>query len=166
MGNYCWIGEPSSVMFRAADLSVGKFSNEYRQYVDYEMWIRLLTKGDCYIVPEILTYVRFHGDTNSSDLKRQRFVLCFEEYKLAKAIQQHKYDIKFDGFDIDSAVRERAAACIRQALLRNIPSLHISARRRVFADALRIAKNENMLTAIFGELAAGVRKKFMKQFAK
>ncbi len=165
-GNYCWIGEPSSVMFRARDLTVGKFSDEYRQYVDYEMWIRLLTKGDCYIIPEILTYVRFHADTNSNDLKKQQFVLCFEEYKLTKAVQQHKYDINYDGFDIDKAVKERAAACIRRAMLRNIPWLHLSSRRKVFMEAFRIAREENMLTSIFGELAGGVQKNFVKQFAK
>ena len=166
MGNYCWIGEPSSVMFRAADLSVGNFSDEYRQYVDYEMWIRLLTRGDCYIIPEILTYVRFHAATNSNELKKQQFVLCFEEYKLTKAIQQHKYNIDYDGFDIDTAVKERAAACIRRAMSRNIPWLYVSSRRKVFVEALKIAREEHMLGTIFGELAAGVQKKFVKQFAK
>jgi len=46
-------------------LKVGNFSSEYVQYTDWKMWIRLLTVGDCYILPEILAYVRFHPGTNS-----------------------------------------------------------------------------------------------------
>ena len=69
--NYCWIGEPTSVMFRKKHLSVGKFSDEYRQYVDWEYWTRLLTVGDCYVIPEILAYVRFHPGTVSKAQKKE-----------------------------------------------------------------------------------------------
>jgi glycosyltransferase involved in cell wall biosynthesis len=163
LNNYCWIGEPSSVMFRKSDLDVGNFSDEYKQYIDYEMWIRLLTKGDCYIIPEILTYVRFHGATNSNELKKQRFILCFEEYKLVKDIQQHKYDIKFPVAEIDLAVEKRARFCIRHAMLKNIPYLHDAAKRIVFKKALVIAREERLLFAPIQELLVAMKRRFVKQ---
>ena len=56
-----WIGEPTSVMFRKSNLYLGNFRSEYILHVDWEMWNRQLTVGDCYIVPETLAYIRAHA---------------------------------------------------------------------------------------------------------
>ena len=166
IGNYCWIGEPTSVMFRKRDLTVGNFSSEYSQYIDWDMWIRLLTVGDCYIVPEILSYVRFHPATVSKQQKRNRFVLCFEEYRLAKNVQTKKYNIDTTGSGIDEAVKKRAAFCIRQAMLKTIPELYQKQARQAFVKAFRIAYNENLFLTTLSELIHGLKRKTVRQLAK
>jgi glycosyltransferase involved in cell wall biosynthesis len=163
--NYCWIGEPTSVMFRRRDLSVGRFSEQYIQYVDWEFWIRLLSIGDCYVVPQKLAFVRFHPRTNSKQLKKRRFVLCFEEYRLCKAVQQGLYRINTIGSNIDEAVQKRAAFCIRQAMLKTIPELYRKDCRVAFAQAFRIAWEENLIKTTFTELFAGLKRKTQRQLA-
>ena len=166
IGNYCWIGEPTSVMFRKRDLKVGNFSSEYSQYPDWDMWIRLLTVGDCYIVPEILAYVRFHPGTNSKAQKKKRFSLCFEEYKLCKDVQQQKYNIDTTDSGIDEAVRKRAAFCIRQAMLKNIPELYKKQSRLAFAKAFKIAYKERLFLTTISELFSGVKRRTFRLIAK
>lgn len=143
IGNYCWIGEPSSVMFRKRDLNEGKFTSEYKQYVDWEMWIRLLTVGDCYVVPEILVYVRFHAGSVSKEQKRKRFILSFEEYKLCKDVQQKKYNIDLNNSGIDEAVKKRAIRFVKQSMLKTIPELYKKESRRAFRKGSKIAYEEN-----------------------
>jgi hypothetical protein len=163
--NYCWIGEPTSVMFRKKHLNVGQFSNEFIQYVDWEFWIRLLAIGDCYVVPEKLAYVRFHPRTNSKDLKKKRFILCFEEYRLCKDVQLGKYAIDTAGSRIDHAVKQSAANCIRRAMLKTIPELHKKECREAFRKAFIIAKNENLFITTFVELFKGLKRKTTRQLA-
>jgi hypothetical protein len=163
--NYCWIGEPTSVMFRKKDLTVGRFSNEFSQYVDWEFWIRLLAIGDCYIVPEKLVFVRFHPGTQSKEMKRKRFIVCFEEYKLCKDVQQGKYRIDTAGSAIDEAVKMTAVNCIRRAMLKTIPELHKRESREAFRKAFKIAKNENLFITTFAELFKGLKRKTARQLA-
>jgi glycosyltransferase involved in cell wall biosynthesis len=165
LANYCWIGEPTSVMFRRRDLKVGRFSNDYIQYVDWEFWIRLLAIGDCYVVPEKLAYVRFHPRTNSKQLKKQKYILCFEEYRLCKSVQQGKYAIDTRGSRIDEAVQRRAAFCIRQAMLKTIPELHKKESRSAFVRAFAILKEEHLFKTTFKELFGGLKRKTQRQLA-
>ena len=164
IGNYAWIGEPSSVMFRKRDLKVGNFSSEYIQYVDWEMWIRLLTVGDCYIIPEILVYVRFHEGSVSKAQKKKRFSVCFEDYKLKKNIQQRKYNIDTTDSGIDEAVRKSAIFCIKHAMLKNIPELYNKDNRQAFQKAFQIAYRENLFSTTVSELFHGMKRKILRQF--
>lgn len=157
--NYCWIGEPTSVMFRKRDLSVGQFSHEYKQYVDWEFWTRLLTVGDCYVVPEILAYVRFHPNTVSKAQKRKKFVLSFEEYKLCKDVQEEKYNINTQGSGIDKAVKKRALVFIKEGMLKTIPRLYDKSSREAFKVAFDIARKENLFFSAIAELVKGLKRK-------
>ena len=65
MKSKSWIGEPTSVMFRKSNLSLGKFRSDYTLHVDWEMWNRQLTVGDCYIIPEALAFVRAHASQHT-----------------------------------------------------------------------------------------------------
>jgi glycosyltransferase involved in cell wall biosynthesis len=161
--NYCWIGEPTSVMFRRRDLSVGEFSPHFQQYVDWEYWIRLLAVGDCYIVPEKLAFVRFHPGTNSKDLKKKRFIVCFEEYRLCKDVQQGKYKINTEGSNIDKAVKDRAAACVKIAMLKTIPELYLKECREAFQKAFNIVLEEKLFTRTLSELFQGLKRKTLRQ---
>ena len=53
------IGEPSAVLFRRQDAARG-FNPQYRQWVDLEMWLQLLERGDLAYSPEPLCCFRRH----------------------------------------------------------------------------------------------------------
>jgi glycosyltransferase involved in cell wall biosynthesis len=53
------IGEPSAVLFRREDAARG-FNPRYRQWVDLEMWLHLLERGDLGYSPEPLCCFRQH----------------------------------------------------------------------------------------------------------
>lgn len=59
------IGEPSAVLFRAADAQRG-FSLEYRQLVDMEMWFHLLEQGGLVFTSEPLCCFRKHGQQQTA----------------------------------------------------------------------------------------------------
>lgn len=68
-GNY--IGGPSSVAVRSSAFErVGLFSDALRFYVDLEMWIRILLRGDAYFLSEALVYVRQHEGSETRRLER------------------------------------------------------------------------------------------------
>jgi glycosyltransferase involved in cell wall biosynthesis len=63
------IGEPSGVMFRAdAYRAVGPWVEDARYVVDLDMWVRLLTVGDLYVVGETLSAFRVQRGSWSNAL--------------------------------------------------------------------------------------------------
>lgn len=61
-----WIGEPSAVMVRRAYLErVGGFGVHLRQLIDWELWARLMTRGDVGFVDRELCSYR-HGQESES----------------------------------------------------------------------------------------------------
>ncbi len=71
-----WIGGPTSVMFRRADLiKTGTFDPDLPCSLDWEMWLRLLGYGNLYVIPEILHTSRIHpGQESSNCLKTHGFL--------------------------------------------------------------------------------------------
>ena len=130
------------------------------------MWMRLLTVGDCYVVPEILVYVRFHNASISKEQKSKRFVICFEHYKLCKDVQQGRYNIDTRDSGIDQAVKRTAIFCIKHAMLRNIPHLHRKDHRAAFVKAWKIASEEKLFTTSISELFKGVERIVTRKFSK
>lgn len=62
-----WPGSPSSTMYRRKDLHLGLYHHMWRYWLgDLDMWLRILSVGDVYVVPEILSYLRIHGEQESS----------------------------------------------------------------------------------------------------
>lgn len=59
-----WIGSPTTVMFRRKDLHIGLFNQAWNRYLpDRDFWIRLLSIGNAYVVPEILCLHRTHNES-------------------------------------------------------------------------------------------------------
>lgn len=88
-----WPGGPSSVMFRRRDLYIGLFNYMWKYWlVDLDMWIRLLSLGDVYVVTEILSYLRIH-DKSVSAIHGVDFRLIKERLLLANIAFQfpHMY---------------------------------------------------------------------------
>jgi len=160
LNDHCWIGEPSSVMFRRKDLEVGKFTTDYKMHVDWEMWLRILSVGDCYIIPEALSYIRYHPEQHARKMKKLKYVLCFEEYNLAKDVQlRQKFDYQIDSNDerIRNAVKKRATFCVRHAMFKVIPQLHRKDSWPVFKKAFSIGYQEKVFGAAILELFKGFR---------
>jgi len=66
------IGEPSAVLFRRQDAARG-FNPQYRQWVDLELWLHLLERGDLAYCPEPLCCFRRHEHQQTA-VNRQLWV--------------------------------------------------------------------------------------------
>ena len=64
-----FIGEPTTVMFRKKNLNLGLFDIALVFCADLDMWLRHLRIGDLYIVDEVLSYVRKHGEQATEALR-------------------------------------------------------------------------------------------------
>lgn len=81
-----WIGSPSAVMFRRNDLYIGLFKLEFPAWVlDLDMWIRLLSIGNLYVVPSILSHSRMH-ESRATETGNKGLVFIEEEIKLANTV--------------------------------------------------------------------------------
>ena len=169
LNDHCWIGEPSSVMFRRKNLSVGKFTADYVMHIDWEMWLRVLSVGDCYIIPEALSCIRYHPGQHARKMKKLQYILCFEEYMLAKDVQlSNKFDYKLNGAtaDIKRAVRKRASFCVRVAMFKVIPKLYNKQLWPVFIRAFRIGYQERVYGRAAYELLKGLKINAMKMISR
>ena len=150
MKDYNWIGEPSLAMFRKRDVEkVGPF-RDYIWIVDWEMWVRLLTVGDCYIVPETLCYIRRHNQQVTKQVFKS-FISRSEEYYFFKDIQQGKYAIDFEGKEkeIGLFVKRKAERCSKDMYL-IVPKLRKKKYWSSFASMFKIAAKEKVLLKPLG----------------
>lgn len=76
------IGEPTAVMFRKNERRQG-FNPEYCQLLDLEMWLRLLSEGAFYYLPEPLVGFRCH-DRQATSVNR-RNLTHLADYRLLLA---------------------------------------------------------------------------------
>lgn len=141
-----WLGEPTCVMFRKSNLHLGPFKPGMVWLPDWEMWIRQLTAGDCFIVSEPVAFVRNHSQQLTKKVVKQ-FTHYFEEYELCKAIRENNgYNIDKSGIDMNRVVKSRAAKCAK-AIYKLLPMLHKKKERSIFFKALKIAVTEKVLLA-------------------
>jgi glycosyltransferase involved in cell wall biosynthesis len=141
------IGEPTSTMFRRSDLEkAGKFDPNKHQFIDLDVWIRLLTIGDCYIVPEALSYQRSHaGALTSANFRSNRFT--FEDYELHRDLREGRgFTVDVSDMNINAAVRGKAALCAK-VMYKMLPKLHEAESRQKFVRAFKIARKEGVLLA-------------------
>lgn len=68
------IGEPMVGMFRKKDFdSSGKFDGDNPYLIDFDFWVKMLSKGDLYVVGQTLASFRVSGDSISSKLNFRQF---------------------------------------------------------------------------------------------
>jgi glycosyltransferase involved in cell wall biosynthesis len=164
MNSKSWIGEPTSVMFRKANLPLGDFRTDLILHVDWEMWNRHLTVGDCYIIPEALAYVRAHVRQHTNSVIN---LSCFEEYKMANLLYDYPaLNNLADRKKIDKLVKQKASTCAKVAMYKELPKLINQKHRKVFIKALRITWKEKVFTNGFLLLWKGMRVKTMKKITK
>ena len=159
-----WIGEPTSVMFRKSNLNLGIFRNDYTLHVDWEMWNRQLTVGDCYIIPEALAYVRAHASQHTRGVISKA---CFEEYYMAKLLYGYKgFDDPADKVQINRIVKDKAALCAKKALYKELPNILKKDHREVFWKALKITAKEGVFIQGLSLLWKGFQTKTKKKISK
>jgi glycosyltransferase involved in cell wall biosynthesis len=139
-----WLGEPTCVMFRRSNLHLGNFKAGLIWLPDWEMWLRQLTVGDCYIIPEPIAYVRNHSHQITKMVMRQ-YINCFEEYELCKAIKEDNgYHIDKTGIDMDRVLKRHAEKCAA-AMYKLLPRIYRKRERSNFFKGLKIAITEHVV---------------------
>jgi glycosyltransferase involved in cell wall biosynthesis len=137
-----WIGEPTVVMFRKSDLTVGRFNPEYICLVDLDMWLRLLTIGDCFIIPETLAYFRVHGKQASSKSEIRNW---FDEYYFYRDVKQKNiYAIELNALDIDAVIKRKAKKCVKR-VSKMIPRFYQKGNLPLIIEGLKIGRAEKIL---------------------
>jgi glycosyltransferase involved in cell wall biosynthesis len=141
--SFGWMGEPTCVMFRRKNLSVGLFKTDVVWLPDWEMWLRQLNVGDAYFIPEPLAYVQNHsGQLTKTVMKR--FINYFEEYEMCRNIRDRKgYDFDLSGIDMNKVVKAKAENCAR-AMYKLFPKIYKEQERKIFFRAFRITLAENV----------------------
>ena len=70
-----FIGEPTSVLLRASTLrSMPPLNPDARYWIDFELWSRLLLRGDLYFDKEPLAQFRLHGGAATQSFQRATIV--------------------------------------------------------------------------------------------
>jgi hypothetical protein len=153
-----WLGEPTCVMFRSSNSHLGGFKSGLLWLPDWEMWIRQLTAGDCYIIPEPVAYVRNHNQQLTKKVIKY-FTNYLEEYELCRAIRENNgYNIDKTGIDMDKVVKKRAAKCAK-AMYKLIPFLYKKPERAIFYKVFKIAITEKVLLAAIIARITGTHKR-------
>jgi glycosyltransferase involved in cell wall biosynthesis len=141
---YNWIGCPTQVMFRRSNLWVGKF-RDLICMADVEMWMRHLSIGDCYIIPEILSYGRDHADSITQKQVMKSYTMAFEAYDLCKAVKnRNEYKLNLSEVNINKVLKTKAISCalvIPHALLKNRKNANIS----LIKKSVKVAYRERVL---------------------
>lgn len=146
LNTFGWLGEPTCAMFRRSNVEkVGKFKVNTTWLPDWEMWIRQLSVGDCYLVPEVLADVRNHPGQLTKRVMRN-FTNYFEEYELCRNIKDgNGYDKSIaQGIDMDKVLKIRAENCAK-AMYKLVKRLGNKDDRKLFFKAFKIARREKML---------------------
>jgi len=138
------LGEPTTVMFRASAMSVGKFNAEYPCLNDLDFWLRQLTTGDCYFIPRTLSYFRVH-DAQASYVKN--YGNWFDEYNFYKRVKTvNEYKVAYEGLQLDKMIKKTALKSA-SAMFELWPGLKNKKNRSMFLKALKIAVAERVLPA-------------------
>jgi glycosyltransferase involved in cell wall biosynthesis len=149
--HYGWLGEPTTIMFKRADLKVGLFNQRFTWLPDWEMWLRLLNVGDCYIIPEPIALIRNHGGQVTKKVMKS-YLNYFEEYQLFKDINNRNgYTIDTSALNMPALIKKKAAKCAN-AMYKELPQTFSKHSRKIAYKAGKIAFSENVVLSPFYNL--------------
>lgn len=160
-----WLGEPTTVMFRKKNLTAGKFNPEFSYIIDWDMWLRQLTLGDCYIIPETLSYFRVHKNQYTKTALKE-LLNYFEMYRFYKeAKEQNKYKLDFTQYNIEPFLKKKAAVCAK-AIPKILPKLTNRTNWRLLKKAFVIVYKEQVIINSFIEIIKAFNKRLKLFFGK
>ncbi|OLY94157.1 glycosyltransferase family 2 protein [Cnuella takakiae] len=144
-GGKNWIGEPSAVMFRSSGLAVGHFNPKLVALIDKEYWLRLLTMGDCYVIPESLSYFRWHDSAQTAKVRNKMYERTFEVYHYITSIKKFNQEKRINDIpNLDQMIRMRASR-VAALVYRTLPFIFRPDYRQVFLRAWQIGKQEHVM---------------------
>lgn len=157
LNTYGWIGEPTSVMFRRVNLKNEIFNSRYTLHVDWLLWLHLLSQGSCYIIPEVLAYVRSHESQHTKEVTKTNFINSYEVYQLCKYIKP-----ALNGYEkeIDKLIKQYAVFCTKEAFYA-LPKTFQKERRHDFLEASKVGFSEGVVFNAFGEVLKRIKHKLL-----
>lgn len=94
-----WIGEPTTVMFRRDNLTLGLFDTSLLMIADMDLWLRQLQVGDLYVVDEVLSYFRVHDNQGTAQLtenhEKMSFIAIQESCYRTNSLLNNRYSYNF-----------------------------------------------------------------------
>ncbi len=139
-----WIGEPTTVMFRRENLWIGTFKTELKFLLDIDMWIRQLTCGYLYVIPEVLSWFRQY-EGQATKVVKGDFEDIFEEYLLFEMVFHAK-----KRFYLDQIVNPERLK--KKKFMKNykfIPKMIQKKRYDLVLRSFRIALKEGIFLPFF-----------------
>ncbi|WP_132054597.1 glycosyltransferase family 2 protein [Pseudocnuella soli] len=138
-----WLGEPTTVMIRKANMFVGPFNPEFHYLTDWDMWLRHLAVGDCYIVPGVYSYFRIHANQSTKQIM-QNIGNYIEEYRFYKNIQKHnKLQLDLQEIKMDRLVSVKALFCSK-VIIKGVLSRKLKKNWKLMAQAFQIIRKEHV----------------------
>ncbi|HVX52214.1 MAG TPA: glycosyltransferase family 2 protein [Chitinophagaceae bacterium] len=137
-----WIGEPTTVMFRKSAANSIWFDASFYCLTDLDMWLKLLCKGDCFIIPETLSYFRLHEmqASNSRDVKNK-----FDEYFFYKRITtNNNYGVDIESVDLNGTIKAKATGCVK-AVFKILPFSYKKEKLDLVVHGFKIGYTEGVL---------------------
>lgn len=143
-----WLYSPTAVMFRkTAVAKIGTFNTQLYRTTDKEYYLRLLTTGDCYVIPEVLSCIRAHTGSQSAKLRGQDHKNILEAYRFIKFVKNASTpETDLTAFGINARLKQRATICAI-AMYKLLPHLHKKESRKLFRQAYQIVKKEGVWLA-------------------
>ncbi|MCX7770748.1 MAG: glycosyltransferase [Proteobacteria bacterium] len=152
-----WIGEPTTVMFRKENLWVGTFKTEFRFLLDIDMWIRQLSCGALYVIPEVLSWFRQYSE-QTTKLVKKSFDDVFEEYLLFEMVFHSKQRYLID--DIHDAYELKKKRFLKNYKL--IPKMIKQGRFDLALKCYKISFKEGIFLPFFLKTCLNFYRFFME----
>jgi glycosyltransferase involved in cell wall biosynthesis len=92
-----WIGEPTTVMFKK-NLTLGLFDHSLLYFADIDMWLRILSIGNLYVINDILSTFRMHPNQGTVKLHSSSDLIIFN---LIEWIEYIRFAIQSNRFHYD-----------------------------------------------------------------
>jgi glycosyltransferase involved in cell wall biosynthesis len=154
-----FIGDPTCVMLRKSNLHLGGFKKDMLWFVDWEMWIKHLSIGDAYFIPETLLYTRKHAGQVTNAVVKKNFSYRFDEYHFYKFIKEKNvYNLDLSKVDMDGLIKKKAKSCTKEVVFKVLPKLYKADLRTPFQRALKIAVKEKVFFSSFIEILQGLKR--------
>lgn len=151
---------PSCVMFRMADVKkTGKFNPQLLQLTDREYYMRILTLGDCYVIPEPLSCVRSHGVRQSAINKQHKYKNAFERYRFMTSVKANTPQTDPMCPAINAALQRETISCAA-IMYKLLPKIYKKENRELFKSAFQISYSEG---ALFAPLSYYLKPKYVKK---
>jgi glycosyltransferase involved in cell wall biosynthesis len=145
IGKRNWLFAPTANMFRRTSIKDKRFNSQLHQTIDIEFYLRLLSEGDCYVVPEILSYTRVHDESISANKSKRKYSYAIEKYKYLCIVKAANPEADQNFHSIaDAELKKKAFDCVT-LMYKALPRLYKKEYRRLFKDLYQIGKREGVL---------------------